>query len=116
MTVRQTIPVYPLKISTSSGIALNKKEIGTIHSSTLQVAEYFEDYDPLRSGSISKSQFRRGMSLLGFSKLGQHDFSEGHYKLLCDVYQNPQKQDQVLWTKFLWDIETGMCNVEQCSR
>ena len=72
-----------------------------------QVQEFFEDYDPLRSGSISKSQFRRGVGLLGLSKLGQHDLTEGQYKLLCDVYQNPQKEDQVLWTKFLWDIETG---------
>ncbi|XP_052771578.1 uncharacterized protein LOC128211160 [Mya arenaria] len=72
----------------------------------LRVGEYFQDYDPLRSGSISKSQFRRGMSLLGFSKLGQHNLSEGQFQLLSDVYQNPQKADQILWTKFLWDVET----------
>lgn len=72
----------------------------------LRVAEFFEDFDPLRSGSISKSQFRRGLSLLGLSKLGQHDITEGQYKLLCDMYTNPQKEDQALWTKFLWDIET----------
>lgn len=72
----------------------------------LRVQEFFEDYDPLRSGSISKAQFRRGVGLLGLSKLGQHDLTEGQYKLLCDVYQNPQKEDQVLWTRFLWDIET----------
>ncbi|KAL4239473.1 hypothetical protein ACF0H5_000288 [Mactra antiquata] len=72
----------------------------------LRVAEFFEDYDPLRSGSISKSQFRRGLGLLGLSKLGTHDMTEGQYKLLCDVYQNPQKEDQCLWTRFLWDVET----------
>lgn len=72
----------------------------------LRVAEFFEDYDPLRSGSISKSQFRRGLGLLGMSKLGQHDMTEGQYKLLCDVYTNPKKPDQALWTQFLWDIET----------
>ncbi|WAQ95233.1 hypothetical protein MAR_027923, partial [Mya arenaria] len=40
-------------------------------------------YDDL-IGSISKSQFRRGMSLLGFSKLGQHNLSEGQFQLLSD--------------------------------
>lgn len=71
------------------------------------MAEFFEDYDPLRSGSISQSQFRRGLGLLGLSKLGQHDITEGQYQLLCDFYRNPQKEDQCLWTRFLWDIETG---------
>lgn len=75
------------------------------------MGEFFEDYDPLRTGSISKSQFRRGLGLLGLSKLGQHDITEGQYKLLCDVYTNPQKQDQALWTKLVWDIETGKTQI-----
>lgn len=72
----------------------------------LRVSEFFEDYDPLRSGSISKTQFRRGLGLLGLSKLGSHDMQEGQFQVLIDAYQNPAKEDQVLWTKFLWDIET----------
>jgi hypothetical protein len=31
-----------------------------------QVLEFFEDYDPLRSGSISKEQFRRGLGYIIF--------------------------------------------------
>ena len=73
----------------------------------LRVIEYFEDYDPLRSGSISKSQFRRGLSQLGLSKLGHHDLTDPQYTVLCILYENPNKRDQVLWTKFLWDIESG---------
>ena len=69
--------------------------------------EYFQDYDPLRSGSISKSQFRRGLSQLGLSKLGQHDLLDPQYQVLIDYYQNPVKEDQVLWTKFTYDVETG---------
>lgn len=69
--------------------------------------EYFQDYDPLRSGSISKAQFRRGLAQLGMSKLGTHDLTDGHFKILIDAYQNPAKEDQVLWTRFLQDIETG---------
>ena len=74
-----------------------------------KVLEFFEDYDPLRSGSISKEQFRRGLGLLGLSKLGAHDLTDGHFKILINAYENPTKQDQVLWTKFLNDVETGKC-------
>ncbi|XP_060063466.1 uncharacterized protein LOC132543930 [Ylistrum balloti] len=72
----------------------------------LRVIEYFQDYDPLRSGSISKSQFRRGLSVLGLSKLGQHDLLDPQFQVLIDYYQNPDKEDQVLWTKFTYDVET----------
>lgn len=72
----------------------------------LRVIEYFQDYDPLRSGSISKAQFRRGLAQLGLSKLGAHDLTDGHFKILIDAYQNPAKEDQVLWTRFLQDVET----------
>ena len=73
-----------------------------------KVAEFFEDYDPLRSGSISKAQFRRGLGLLGLSKLGSHDLQEGQFQVLIDAYTNPAKEDQALWTQFLWDVETGI--------
>ncbi|CAG2250812.1 unnamed protein product [Mytilus edulis] len=72
----------------------------------LRVNEFFQDYDPLRSGSISKAQFRRGLGLLGLSKLGIHDLTDGHYNVLIDAYQSPDKEDQVLWTRFLHDVET----------
>ncbi|KAL5019414.1 hypothetical protein ScPMuIL_005136 [Solemya velum] len=72
----------------------------------LRVIEYFQDYDPLRSGSISKTQFRRGLGMLGLSKLGQHDMSEGQFQLLAFMYQNPAKQDHVLWVKFTEDVES----------
>jgi hypothetical protein len=73
----------------------------------LRVNEFFEDYDPLRCGSISKGQFRRGLGMLGLSKLGLHDINDGQFKLLCDMYQDAQKRDQVQWTKFFWDVQSG---------
>ncbi|XP_071105662.1 EF-hand calcium-binding domain-containing protein 6-like [Haliotis cracherodii] len=72
----------------------------------LRVKEYFEDYDPLQSNCISKSQFRRGLGLLGLSKLGAHDLIDGQFKLLCDMYENPAKTDQVYWTRFMDDVES----------
>ena len=69
--------------------------------------EYFQDFDGLRSGSISKSQFRRGLSSLGLSKLGHHDLIDPQFAVLCKYYENPKAEDKVLWTKFMDDIESG---------
>jgi len=41
--------------------------------------------------------------------LGAHDLTDGHFKILINAYENPTKRDQVLWTKFLNDVETGKC-------
>ncbi|XP_013383058.1 uncharacterized protein LOC106153608 [Lingula anatina] len=72
----------------------------------LRVAEYFQDYDTLRSGSISKSRFRRGLALLGLSKIGHHDLTDPQFTVLCKYYENTQKPDQVVWVRFLWDLES----------
>lgn len=72
----------------------------------LRVTEYFEDYDPLRSGSISKNQFRRCLSQLGLSTLGHHDLNDPQFAVLCQYYENPRKTDQVIWKRFLDDVES----------
>jgi len=72
-----------------------------------QVLDYFQDFDPLRSGTISKSRFRRCLSTLGLSKLAQHDLNDKQFDLLCKVYQDPKKEDQVLYTRFVADVESG---------
>lgn len=77
-----------------------------ILTNRLRVCEYFQDFDPLRSGSIPKSQFRRGLSDLGLSALGLHNLSENQYKLLCTTYQDPKMADKVLWRQFMGDLES----------
>lgn len=74
-----------------------------------QVKEAFEDFDHLRSGSISKTRFRRCLATLGLSKLRHHDLNDSQFALLCRMYQNPMKEDQVLWAKFAADVESGEC-------
>lgn len=70
----------------------------------LQVGQNFEDYDPLHSGSITKAQFRRGLSSLGFSKIGFHDMTNCQFELLCEHYQDPHYRDKIIWTNFNNDI------------
>ncbi|GFR65921.1 hypothetical protein ElyMa_001958300 [Elysia marginata] len=59
----------------------------------LRVNEYFQDYDGLRSGSISIPQFRRGLAVMGLSKLGHHDLNDNQFKQLVDYYRNPAKHN-----------------------
>jgi len=72
------------------------------------VDEYFKDYDQLRTGAVSKAQFRRCLAQLGLSKLGKHDLTEAQFQMLMNHYQNPKKDDQILWNKFMYDVETGV--------
>lgn len=66
-----------------------------------------QDFDPLRSGSITAAQFQRGLSDFGLSALGQHNLSNAQYNALTFHYCNPSAPDKVLWTKFQHDIESG---------
>ena len=72
-----------------------------------QVSECFEDFDHLRSGSLSKTRFRRCLNSLGLSLIEAHSITEAQFDALARYYANPMKPDEVLWTKFMWDVETG---------
>ena len=56
---------------------------------------------------ITKSQFRRGLSDLGLSALGQHRLTDSQFEALCKMYSSAKMPDKVLWTRFMEDIESG---------
>ena len=68
---------------------------------------HFQDYDPLRSGSITVSQFRRGLSDFGLSALGQHHLSNSQFEMLAACYADPAAKDKVRWVDFMADVESG---------
>ncbi|KAK7002739.1 hypothetical protein BgiMline_004147 [Biomphalaria glabrata] len=72
----------------------------------LRINESFQDFDALRSGSITMAQFRRGLSSMGLSKIGFHDLNDNQFNLLAAHYRNPSKPDQILWMNFVSDIES----------
>ena len=74
---------------------------------TFQVIEYFQDFDQLRSGSITESQFRRALSSMGLSALGKHNLSNSQFHMLADAYRNHQHPDKIYWIQFMADIESG---------
>ena len=71
------------------------------------MSEYFADYDPLRSGSITKPQFERGLSQLGLSSMGNHYLSPAQLQTLFHLYENPNDHSKVVWTDFVRDMESG---------
>ncbi|XP_064635375.1 uncharacterized protein LOC135492703 isoform X2 [Lineus longissimus] len=67
--------------------------------------EFFEDFDPLRTGSISKDRFRRSLASLGLNKLQNHDLTDGQFAMLCENYQDPKKRDHVCYKQFTNDLD-----------
>ena len=67
----------------------------------LRVTEYFEDFDQLRSGSVSRAIFTRCLDVMGVTWL---DIPRVH--ALMNVYVDPKKPDCVLWKNFMMDVES----------
>lgn len=70
-----------------------------VFQNSLRVEEFFQDFDPLRHGSISKSRFRMGLSAMGTI------LTDGQFKALAQAYGDPKRAGNVLWKDFLLDIE-----------
>jgi Ca2+-binding EF-hand superfamily protein len=70
-----------------------------VKQKSLRINEFMKDYDPLRSGSITRTQFLSSLSMLKLY------LSRKEAELLCDKYANPEKEGEVLWTKFADDID-----------
>ena len=70
-----------------------------VKQKSLRINEFMKDYDPLRSGSITIPQFLSSLSMLKLY------LSRKEAQLLCDKYGNPEKEGEVLWTKFADDID-----------
>lgn len=64
--------------------------------------EFFQDFDPLRHGSISVSQFRQCLN-----SLGQTNLTEAQFQVLVKQYADLKRPGNVMWTKFLTDVEIG---------
>ena len=70
-----------------------------VKQKSLRINEFMKDYDHLRSGSITIPQFLSSLSMLKLY------LSRKEAQLLCDKYGNPEKEGEVLWTKFCDDID-----------
>ena len=67
----------------------------------IRAGEFFQDFDPLRSGSITRAIFTRGIDAMDVSWL-----SKAQVHALLEMYADPRKSDCVLWTRFVSDVES----------
>lgn len=74
--------------------------------------EFFEDFDPLRSGTISQSQFIRVLASLGLTGLDGVPLTEAQMLALCETYRHPERRDLVMWKQFEHDVESGSFDTE----
>jgi hypothetical protein len=66
----------------------------------IRIAEFMRDFDKLRSGSITKTQFLSCLSMLKiYLTLEESD-------LLFNKYKNQQKDTEINWKTFCDDIDT----------
>ena len=60
----------------------------------IRIAEFFRDFDKLRSGYITESQFRIGLNM---SKIV---LSNGEFRMLADEFQAPKTGAHIKWKEF----------------
>ncbi|KAJ3380738.1 hypothetical protein HDU92_005792 [Lobulomyces angularis] len=65
----------------------------------IRVAEYFKDFDKLRSYHVKKEEFIRGLNRIGL------DFSQEELELVAEHYKSEEKKDLCKWKEFEKDIE-----------
>lgn len=74
-------------------------------SNRLRIKEFFQDMDPLNSGSVTRSQFIRCMSSFGVSSLGGFPISRAQCEVLCNRFQNAHNE-KINWKRFEEEIES----------
>jgi len=65
----------------------------------IRISEFFRDFDKLRSGFITATQFRIGLNM------AKVVLSGNEYQLLCDFYQAPKQGNHIKWREFSDDVD-----------
>ncbi|ESO00551.1 hypothetical protein HELRODRAFT_175512 [Helobdella robusta] len=75
---------------------------------SIRTNDYFLDFDPLRSGRISKTQFHRVLAFMGLSsiRLGLN-FDLDEMNALSDHYESKVDCNAVDYRQFVYDLEKG---------
>ena len=67
----------------------------------IRVAEFFKDFDRLRSYSIPRQEFIRGVDMVECA------FTPAEFEALADYYQDPNRKGFCQWKEFEIEIEKG---------
>lgn len=75
-------------------------------SKRIRVKEFFQDMDPLNSGTVSKDQFIRCIASFGLSSLGSFPINKSQTEALCREYIQSNDPLKCNWKKFESDLES----------
>ncbi len=73
----------------------------------IQLKKFFEDFDVLRTGRVTKTQFERALTLAGITRLALHDLTPAHVNILTSIYASKRDPAMVHWRSFVHDVDTG---------
>ncbi|XP_029654323.1 uncharacterized protein LOC115227717 [Octopus sinensis] len=83
--------------------SLLKRMKMNVNKRQIRIKDFFQEFDELRHGVVTREQFRRLLSQLGFSKLGAMDISDKEFNCLYEKYAASDSRF-ICWTKFENDM------------
>lgn len=76
-----------------------------IYDNCIRTKEFFEKFDNLRRGFITKSQFLRGLDAIGVSGLHRLYIAPDDAQKIAKNFEDPMDPDRVNWKKFCDHID-----------
>lgn len=73
----------------------------------VRVSANFRDMDDLRTGRVSKDQFRRGLDYIGVGGFHRLFLTDAEIDTLTDAYRDPKDESRICWEAFVDDIDRG---------
>ncbi|XP_058811416.1 uncharacterized protein LOC131676318 [Topomyia yanbarensis] len=76
-----------------------------IWENRVRTREFFEQFDLLVCGWISRSQFVRSMDALGLSGLYRLPLTDREIRSICERYQDPKDANKICWISFAEHVD-----------
>lgn len=72
----------------------------------LQLKPWFNDFDKLRCGYVTQSQFVRCLTSSGVSRQHLHDLTPKQLEVLLAHYSSPNDPSMINWVRFVEDVDS----------
>ena len=92
----------PVNVRACSTCSLRDVNHPLIFSFHLKAEDHFHEYDPLRTGNVSPSDFKKV-----FTDAFQNLLTDEQMEEILSFYRDHDNPEVCNWSKFLHDAETG---------
>jgi Ca2+-binding EF-hand superfamily protein len=76
-----------------------------VFDNRIRTRQFFEIFDDLRRGFVTKSQFHRGLDAIGLSGLHRFYVTSEDLGKVVEVYEDLCDPDRVAWSEFCDDVD-----------